>query len=640
MVSVGYLLLIAGAMAHSVPVWHASPTAYVSPSRIPLFSVAMAHVLNTAHASSGEWNVDTEDDEDMQEVSLEASRFDVGIQDASDFHDMEADYEAISGDEEEAGAEDSTEIDAEAGAEYEANAGGEEEAEDEADAEEEALLRQKLQRLQRKRQRTKQRRQRQLKNLDRRQKHKPTNTQQHKQMRKQKHIRHEYSSYAGQVQTTGKQAIEEQSDSNSNSESEDNYAVVQTDADDDAIEALEELGSNPELSRDNDAIMPLFRHFAMGSHSSAPINTKHCDSIDTCQRAVDKCRGQGEPQIAMAASPGEVPARGDAAIPPDVCIETELLLSQLKYLKYSAHHAPRGTRRTLLTRLVPLASVETDLGVHSVQGRERLENFFEGPIFTGLQTRLDLVAGVKAIMADQSLHQYRNTSLEHVLAHVNCQGMSQIFVCRMAIHAALRLVGHDSPSAWVLWERLGHYWRAEGEAYYAIQCFRKALTLEPRRQTIVYNVAMVLYNLDFCEDAHGLLKPLAEANPNYIVYQISHCQVLAALAKGTGQVEKSYDVRAKFGEESRSCFDKMVLDYPGLKGIADERKRLNEHLFWLWLAENRVIVSFIALVTVPALMWLCYNLILHLRTKFSVNDHSVITGDKKRGKKQSKRKLY
>ena len=161
------------------------------------------------------------------------------------------------------------------------------------------------------------------------------------------------------------------------------------------------------------------------------------------------------------------------------------------------------------------------------------------------------VAGVKAIMADQSLHQYRNTSLEHVLAHVNCQGMSQIFVCRMAIHAALRLVGHDSPSAWVLWERLGHYWRAEGEAYYAIQCFRKALTLEPRRQTIVYNVAMVLYNLDFCEDAHALLKPLAEANPNILYINLT-LPGSGGTCQGYRPGQKSHDVRAKFGDESRS----------------------------------------------------------------------------------------
>ena len=84
----------------------------------------------------------------------------------------------------------------------------------------------------------------------------------------------------------------------------------------------------------------------------------------------------------------------------------------------------------------------------------------------------------------------------------------------------------------------------------------------------------------------------------------------------------------------------MVVDYPGLKGIANERKRLNDHLFWLWLAENRVLASVIALVTIPALMRLCYNLILHLRTKFPVNGRGEIKGEKKKGKKQSKRKVY
>ena len=55
------------------------------------------------------------------------------------------------------------------------------------------------------------------------------------------------------------QVIEEQGQRQHSEPPENNFAVVHTDADD-AIEALEELGSNPELSRDNDAIMPLFRH--------------------------------------------------------------------------------------------------------------------------------------------------------------------------------------------------------------------------------------------------------------------------------------------------------------------------------------------------------------------------------------------
>jgi len=325
---------------------------------------------------------------------------------------------------------------------------------------------------------------------------------------------------------------------------------------------------NPETHRDNESVMPLLRHLAMGSQNGAPINIGVCYSIKSCKKITKKCRKHGISQH-HARLPG-MPHE----LTPDVCINAELRLASLRF--------PKDIPKHLVTNLIPLSQLSSDMGT------ARLENFFSGPVFSDLVTEVDALPAVHAVLTDPRRRMYPNVTSESPLAHVNCNGVAHLFTCRMAVHAALRMVGHDTQYAWVLWERLGQYWRATGYAFFAIQCFRKALECSPHEPNVMYSVACVMHQAGYTEDALALVEPLVSTYPQYVVYQITTCQLLSALAHGEGQHGdgRSLEERMMRAQQSKECYGGLVTRYPGLTGIEMERDKCVD-LLWMLHARLR-----------------------------------------------------
>jgi hypothetical protein len=150
------------------------------------------------------------------------------------------------------------------------------------------------------------------------------------------------------------------------------------------------------------------------------------------------------------------------------CIDIEIRLAQLTYRERIDGDA--------ITQLVPLHLKEA----------EEYTSFFERcPVFD-IDTPFDPVQGV--VKAQTTNRYYTNRTVEGALAKLYCNEYESINDCVIATHKLIHTIGHDSPIAWVLWNRLGIVWRSSGIALFAMKCFRKALSLRPQQPDIIHNM--------------------------------------------------------------------------------------------------------------------------------------------------------
>lgn len=71
----------------------------------------------------------------------------------------------------------------------------------------------------------------------------------------------------------------------------------------------------------------------------------------------------------------------------------------------------------------------------------------------------------------------------------------------------------ESPKSVILCNQIGNYLRMRGNTYHAIECFRKALHISPNNADILLNLARVLFNLKYLDDAVLLTRKSLEMQP-------------------------------------------------------------------------------------------------------------------------------
>ena len=64
----------------------------------------------------------------------------------------------------------------------------------------------------------------------------------------------------------------------------------------------------------------------------------------------------------------------------------------------------------------------------------------------------------------------------------------------------------QNPESLTVLNQIGNFWRIKGNTQLAIECFRTALSLSPNHPDLLLNLARVLFNLQFMEDAVYLAK--------------------------------------------------------------------------------------------------------------------------------------
>lgn len=82
-----------------------------------------------------------------------------------------------------------------------------------------------------------------------------------------------------------------------------------------------------------------------------------------------------------------------------------------------------------------------------------------------------------------------------------------------ALERRLRRAKKEQPHTIQLWNQIGNFWRIKGDAGHAIECFRRALSISPTNADTLLNLARVLFNLQYLDDAISLTKRSLEVHP-------------------------------------------------------------------------------------------------------------------------------
>ncbi len=69
------------------------------------------------------------------------------------------------------------------------------------------------------------------------------------------------------------------------------------------------------------------------------------------------------------------------------------------------------------------------------------------------------------------------------------------------IERKLKKYKRDKPKSVDLYNQIGNFWRIKGDTYKSIECFRRALAVSPNNADILLNLARVLFNLQYLDDA-------------------------------------------------------------------------------------------------------------------------------------------
>ena len=64
-----------------------------------------------------------------------------------------------------------------------------------------------------------------------------------------------------------------------------------------------------------------------------------------------------------------------------------------------------------------------------------------------------------------------------------------------------------------IYNQIANFWRIKGDTQASIECFRRALAVSPNNAEILLNLARVLFNLQYLDDAIFLTRRSLEVQP-------------------------------------------------------------------------------------------------------------------------------
>jgi tetratricopeptide (TPR) repeat protein len=81
------------------------------------------------------------------------------------------------------------------------------------------------------------------------------------------------------------------------------------------------------------------------------------------------------------------------------------------------------------------------------------------------------------------------------------------------IERRLKRSKREKPKSVDLYNQIGNFWRIKGDTHKSIECFRRALAVSPNNADILLNLARVLFNLQYLDDAIFLTRRSLEVQP-------------------------------------------------------------------------------------------------------------------------------
>lgn len=198
------------------------------------------------------------------------------------------------------------------------------------------------------------------------------------------------------------------------------------------------------------------------------------------------------------------------------------------------------------------------------------EEFYEGSMTDDVYTTFDYLDGIRRRKDHPEYDEVEIVAL--------FQAQGGVHNVRARLEASIVELGHNTLDAWPLWSQLGNTWRATGNVNRAIQCFRKALSIKPTDPDVLLNLAVVLQNLDYLEDAELLIREAVALHPSGVLHHFIMGNVLSQRGDLSGAMmsyeralalqptfapceKKIEDLRALGVLSSTASFGETVLHY-------------------------------------------------------------------------------
>ncbi|KAI8127697.1 hypothetical protein FF38_11259 [Lucilia cuprina] len=90
----------------------------------------------------------------------------------------------------------------------------------------------------------------------------------------------------------------------------------------------------------------------------------------------------------------------------------------------------------------------------------------------------------------------------------------------VALEKRLKRFKRQNPISAELYHHIGNYWRIIGDPVQAIKCFRRSLDISPAASEVMYDLAKVLYNLQYLDDAiHMARRSIEFQAPPYTAWR-------------------------------------------------------------------------------------------------------------------------
>lgn len=106
------------------------------------------------------------------------------------------------------------------------------------------------------------------------------------------------------------------------------------------------------------------------------------------------------------------------------------------------------------------------------------------------------------------------------------------------IESNLRRAIEESPNSVVVCNHIGNFWRIRGSTYHSIECFRRALYYSPNDADALLNLAKVLFNLNYVQDAAYLARRSLEMQPSEHNCWLQHF-TLGEILRASGDLEEA-----------------------------------------------------------------------------------------------------
>jgi len=106
------------------------------------------------------------------------------------------------------------------------------------------------------------------------------------------------------------------------------------------------------------------------------------------------------------------------------------------------------------------------------------------------------------------------------------------------IEKRLKKFKREKPKSVEIYNQIANFWRIKGDTQASIECFRRALAVSPNNAEILLNLARVLFNLQYLDDAIFLTRRSLEVQPPDQNAWMQHFQ-LGEILKAYGHFQEA-----------------------------------------------------------------------------------------------------